>query len=247
VDSTEQLNRGTTLLNKSFMTNILALMVMLLSLFIPVFQKQFLYVGLFALSGAITNWLAIYMLFEKIPFLYGSGVIPNRFEDFKIGIRDLIMGEFFNQKLLDQFFSTNTDGNKLTKINLNPVVDAIDHNKIFDAMILTIMDTPFGGMINMFGGSSSLDQLRPKFVDKFKEVIKEITQSDSFQQAMTTQLSAQFSTEGMKQKIESLVTKRLNELTPHMVKEIIQKNDTPASRLVGRLGWRFWWSDRVGE
>ena len=42
--------------------------------------------GLFALSGGLTNWLAIHMLFERIPFLYGSGVIPERFEDFKQGI-----------------------------------------------------------------------------------------------------------------------------------------------------------------
>ena len=33
------------------------------------------------------------MLFEKIPFLYGSGVILDRFEDIKIGIRNLIIEE----------------------------------------------------------------------------------------------------------------------------------------------------------
>ncbi|MCU7375947.1 hypothetical protein PEC18_35415 [Paucibacter sp. O1-1] len=42
-------------------------------------QQQIVFtIGLFALSGAITNWLAIHMLFEKVPGLYGSGVVPSR-------------------------------------------------------------------------------------------------------------------------------------------------------------------------
>ena len=57
--------------------------------------------GLFALSGGLTNWLAIHMLFEKVPLLYGSGVIPNRFEDFKNGIKNLIMNEFFSSIILN--------------------------------------------------------------------------------------------------------------------------------------------------
>jgi len=36
------------------------------------------------------------MLFEKIPFLYGSGVIELRFKDFKSGIKNLVMSQFFN-------------------------------------------------------------------------------------------------------------------------------------------------------
>jgi len=43
-------------------------------------------IGVFALSGSITNLLAIHMLFDKVPFLYGSGVILDRFEDIKLVI-----------------------------------------------------------------------------------------------------------------------------------------------------------------
>ena len=56
--------------------------------------------GLFALSGGVTNWLAVHMLFERVPFLYGSGVIPMRFEEFKTGIRKLIMDQFFHLSLI---------------------------------------------------------------------------------------------------------------------------------------------------
>ena len=50
--------------------------------------------GLFALSGGNTNWLAIHMLFERVPGFYGSGVIQLRFDEFKMGIRKLIMEQF---------------------------------------------------------------------------------------------------------------------------------------------------------
>ena len=52
----------------------------------PFENSLLLMIGLFSLSGGITNWIAIHMLFERIPFFYGSGVIPNRFNEFKIGI-----------------------------------------------------------------------------------------------------------------------------------------------------------------
>ena len=61
-------------------------------------DNQMIYmIGLFALSGAITNTLAIHMLFEKVPFLYGSGVIESRFSEFKASIHALIMNQFFTK------------------------------------------------------------------------------------------------------------------------------------------------------
>ena len=72
-------------MNKSFITNFLALIAIIIGY--AVANNIIFTVGLFALSGAITNWLAIHMLFERVPFLYGSGVIPARFEDFKKAIK----------------------------------------------------------------------------------------------------------------------------------------------------------------
>ena len=69
-------------MNKSIITNISALSLTIYGMFSPVYSTEIFMAGLFALSGGLTNWLAIHMLFEKIPFLYGSGVIPERFEEF---------------------------------------------------------------------------------------------------------------------------------------------------------------------
>ena len=83
------------MLNKSLTTNLVALAIICASYLSPRYNEIIYLSGLFALSGGITNWLAIHMLFEKVPFFYGSGVIPSRFEEFKLGIKQLVMTEFF--------------------------------------------------------------------------------------------------------------------------------------------------------
>ena len=57
--------------NKSFVTNALSVLIIVIGYISPVQAELIKSIGFFALSGAITNWLAIYMLFEKVPFLYG--------------------------------------------------------------------------------------------------------------------------------------------------------------------------------
>ena len=56
-------------MNKSLITNVVALALMGVGYFLP--NHYAFYAGLFAFSGAITNWLAIHMLFEKTDFLGG--------------------------------------------------------------------------------------------------------------------------------------------------------------------------------
>ena len=43
--------------------------------------------GVFGFAGGITNWLAVKMLFDRVPLLYGSGVIPNRFREIRATIK----------------------------------------------------------------------------------------------------------------------------------------------------------------
>ena len=83
-------------MNKSFVTNLLSALILLAGQLLGdnEYAAILTMVGLFALSGALTNWLAIFMLFEKVPFLYGSGVIPAHFEEFKKGIRSLMLAIF---------------------------------------------------------------------------------------------------------------------------------------------------------
>ena len=82
-------------MNKSFLTNLISIGIIFFSFISPIYSNVFLNVGIFAFSGSLTNWLAIHMLFEKVPIFYGSGVIPKQFNEIKSAIKKLILEEFF--------------------------------------------------------------------------------------------------------------------------------------------------------
>ncbi|MDD3060463.1 MAG: DUF445 domain-containing protein, partial [Sulfurimonas sp.] len=162
-------------INKSFITNAIATLLVLLSFVAGDYVSLLLFAGLFALSGAITNQLAIHMLFERVPLLYGSGVIPLRFEAFKEAIKRLMMQEFFTKTQLEAFFAQEEK-----KINLEPIIEATDFSPAFDALSKTVMESSFGGMLGMFGGESALSGLREPFSLKMKAAVIRIVNSDAF-------------------------------------------------------------------
>ncbi|MFA5233222.1 MAG: DUF445 domain-containing protein [Sulfurimonas sp.] len=206
-------------LDKSFMTNLIAAILVLLSfLFEGTLSSLLLYTGLFALSGALTNQLAIHMLFEKVPFLYGSGVIVAKFEAFKESIKNLMMTQFFMREQLDDFFKREEK-----KIDLTPIIENTDFSPAFDALSKTVMESSFGGMLGMFGGESILGSLREPFTLKMKSAVIKIVNSESFNETMKNHLQNSSLSEDMIKSIENIIDARLNELTPIMVKEMIQK------------------------
>ena len=128
--------------SKTFLTNAIATLFVLFSFLTEgTFASLLLYTGLFALSGAITNQLAIHMLFEKVPLLYGSGVIPAKFKAFKESIKALMMQEFFTKEQLEYFFKKEE-----RKIDLTPIIQETDFSPAFDALSKTVMESSFGGI-----------------------------------------------------------------------------------------------------
>ena len=222
-------------LNKSFITNAVALGLIGVSFVVPEYKEPLLYTALFALSGAVTNQLAIHMLFEKVPFLYGSGVIPARFEAFKSAIKELIMSQFFTKERLDAFFAQEEK-----KLNLAPIIEETDFSPAYDALAKTVMESPFGGMLGMFGGESALESMREPFSQKMKAAVIKIVNSDTFNNTLQKHLQSSKLSDDMLASIESIVEARLNELTPEMVKEIVQK------LIKEHLGWLVVWGGVFG-
>ncbi len=218
------------------MTNLTALILILIALFIEAkYATLFLFAGLFALSGALTNQLAIYMLFEKVPFLYGSGVIPARFEAFKTSIKNLMMQQFFTREQLDNFFK-----NEEQKINLEPIIEKTDFSPAFDALSKTVMESSFGGMLGMFGGEAALDGLREPFSRKMKKAVIEIVRSDSFNATLQEHMQNSSLSDDMLESIEKVIDARLNQLTPQLVKEIVQ------NLIKEHLDWLVVWGGVFG-
>ncbi|WP_105901246.1 DUF445 domain-containing protein [Vibrio gangliei] len=223
-------------MNKSLITNLISLLLLTLGY---VSQNHIaLYAGLFAFSGAITNWLAIHMLFEKVPGLYGSGVIPARFEEFKAAIKKLMMEQFFTKQNIDKFL--NQEMASSAALNLKPIIEKIDLAPTFDSLTEVIMNSSFGGMLAMFGGVEAVQPLKQPFVEKMQASIIEISQSEQVKQALKEQLEQPAMMEDIQANIENIIDQRLNELTPKMVKEMVQ------TMIQKHLGWLVVWGGVFG-
>ncbi|RBW64752.1 DUF445 domain-containing protein [Vibrionales bacterium C3R12] len=223
-------------MNKSLLTNLIS--ISLLAAGYQLNNTTLLYAGLFAFSGAITNWLAIHMLFEKVPGLYGSGVIPARFEEFKAAIKQLMMEQFFTESNIDRFLNKEMANGK--SLNLQPVISKIDFNPTFDSLIDVIANSSFGGMLAMVGGTEALQPLKQPFVEKMQESVIEISQSESVKEALKEQLESPAMMDEIKINIENIIDQRLNELTPKLVKEMVQK------MIKQHLGWLVVWGGVFG-
>ena len=222
-------------MNKSIITNGLALAIVLLGFMLDnVIIKT---VGLFAISGALTNWIAVHMLFEKVPGLYGSGVIPERFEDFKSGIRTLVMAQFFSKENIQRFL---TDNKQPVHVDFAPIIKKVDLAPTFDSLVEVIKDSSFGQMLGMFGGVEALEPMRQPFVNKMGTALEDITQDPKFTLLLQQELTQPDIQQDLHEKINTIVEQRLDELTPKMVKDIIQ------SMIREHLGWLVVWGGVFG-
>jgi len=223
-------------MSKSLITDILSILLIVLSFFVPTeYHHAFLFIGLFALSGAITNQLAIHMLFEKVPFLYGSGVIEKNFDTFKVSIKEMIMKQFFTKEQLGNFFAQEEQ-----KIDLKPLVEGADFTPAFEALSKTVMESKFGGAISMFGGEEALDGLREPFSRKLKSAVSSIVSSETFKAQLDHHIQNSALSEDMIASVEGLITRRLEELTPKMVKDLVQE------LIKEHLGWLVVWGGGFG-
>lgn len=227
------------ILNKSFLTNLTAILIIVAGYLCPIEPDLMKSIGFFALSGAVTNWLAIHMLFEKVPFLYGSGVIPNRFDEFKFAIKDLMMKQFFTQENVEQFIETEEQQGSHV-LNIDPLMNAIDYDKIYEGLVTSIMESSFGSMLQMMGGEQALAPLREPFMEKMKSTLREMVESERFKDVLKLGLDSHKIGQDIVSKIETIIDKRLNELTPQLVKEIVQKI------IKIHLGWLVVWGGVFG-
>jgi uncharacterized membrane protein YheB (UPF0754 family) len=223
-------------IDKSFLTNLVAASIVISSFFVPTNLSKYLFdTGFYALSGAITNWLAIYMLFERVPFLYGSGIIELNFEVFKKSIKEMMMEQFFSKQNIQNFLETEE-----MKIDLSGVIEKADMNIAFDALKSTIMESKFGGMLGMIGGESVLESFREQVLDKLRASLVSIVQSNSFHKEIKKHLGDTHLQQDLIDSIETIVTNRLNELTPEMVKNLIK------TLINEHLGWLVVWGGVFG-
>lgn len=229
-----------TLFTKNTVPTCIALLLVVVSYRLPMpFNEVVRNVGLFAFSGAVTNWLAVHMLFERVPGLYGSGVIPARFEQLKTGLLQLVKEQLFKAENVQRAFDKDTSTSGLS-LDFEPIIDSVNFDKAYEQLKEAIMESSFGNALNMFGGEAVLEPLREKFIAKLRNFLREATTAESFQQKLSSSLSKAAGSEVFLQKIEEIVRDRLDELTPDMVKDIMQ------TMIREHLGWLVVWGAVFG-
>ena len=215
-------------MNKSLITNLSSILIIIVGY---LYQENYPFIiitGVFALSGSLTNWLAIHMLFEKVPLLYGSGVILDKFEDIKLGIKNLILQELFTETQINNFLLDNKVSTSETIIN------KIDFDKVFIGLVEAIEGSQLGGMLAMVGGRKALDPLKEPFTKKLKIIIEDfVTENTSNDNSSDT-------TASLLLKIENILDARLADLSPEDIKHIIQK------MIKEHLGWLVVWGGFFG-
>ena len=245
------------MLDKHIAPNLVALALILASFaFDDPLRAVLLGTGLFALSGALTNWLAIHMLFERVPGLYGSGVIALHFEEFKAGIIRMVREQLLDPErvasLLARQQAVAADGTggaapgapgasgAAPAIDLEPIVERIDLDAAFDQLVATIKESSFGSMLGMVGGEAALQPLREPFRKRMKGFLAEAARSPRLQAAIGAQVAGMASGDRFAAKLDALLRARLDELTPEMVRDIVQL------MIRRHLGWLVVWGGVFG-
>ncbi len=219
-------------MDKSLLTNVVSVLLCGVGLLLPGFAGELvLTTGLYAVSGAVTNWMAIYMLFEKVPGFYGSGVIPARFSEFRAGIRTMMMEQFFNADNVGKVMAAATDGKALA----DTLLPRVDFNRAFDGLTDIILQSSFGTALSMFGGARALQPLREPFVGRMQEFLRSVAEDREVLAEI-----AGHGTDALLLRVEGIVDQRLQQMTPELVKQIMQQ------MIERHLGWLVVWGGVVG-
>jgi len=150
--------------NKGDLSNVVTFFIMVVGLVLRLtlpeedsapMVKYVLALGLFGFAGGVTNWLAVKMLFDRIPYLYGSGVIPRQFVAIRTTVKETIMMTFFDEEYLTRYLNERAAG-LAEKMNLSAMIKEKVNEQSFDANLgakLTELSTkPEGAMVAMMVG-----------------------------------------------------------------------------------------------
>jgi len=230
-------------LEKGFISNLCTFTLMLFGRILLIFFPQSIVVqmiyafGLFGFAGGVTNWLAIKMLFDRVPGLYGSGVIPNRFKEIRETVKNVIMATFFDEEYLKKYLTTKAES-LLASINLqekiaelldSPAVDAIIEKKLAE-----LGTRPEGMLFVMMGiNPTSLKPMVKPFVAGMGTELVPFLMSNF-------DLTKLLNISSIRTEIDKLMTTKLQELTPERVKALLE------TVIRSHLGWLIVWGNVFG-
>jgi len=233
--------------DKGFWSNFITFLIMVVGLFFILTRANNVYYdtigqfifsfGLFGFSGGITNWLAVKMLFDRIPFLIGSGVILNHFTEIKVAVKNVIMDVFFDSDFLGKYISRKTSqiiGNLKLEDKINKIFESSFVDEIIATKLKELNDRPEGMWLTMMGITGS--QLKPMIKPFVVGMI-----SDTLPMVIThIEKKGPVSIKKLRIEIECLLTTKLEEISADTVKNLLERV------IRDHLGWIIVWGNIFG-
>ncbi|NPA50574.1 MAG: DUF445 domain-containing protein [Epsilonproteobacteria bacterium] len=170
------------------------------------------------------------MIFNKIPFLYGSGIIEKNFEKLKSSLEDLIINQFFTKEKIVLFLKEEE------RLYFDNFLDKIDWDIVFDLIKSSLMSSKLATLLSLVP-QDAIDSLKAEFVKKIKNELKNI---DEDQKKSIIPINEEEIAQDLVNRVKLLVRNRLEELTPKDVKEIVYK------LMREHLGWLVIWGAILG-
>jgi len=228
---------------KGNVANFVAFVIMIVGLVLTIIYpdnlplQYILAFGLFAFTSGITNWIAIRMLFDRIPGLYGSGIIEAEVVTIRQTAKDLIIKTFFNAEYLNRYISEKA-GVLLNTFDIEGILkslldsDVVDD--IIDMKLEEIRQRPEGMWLAMMGvdNNNLKPMIKPLILGLSSDVAPMIVQRFDPSKAINVDI--------IKAEVEQLVTQKLEELTPSNIKHLLE------GVMADHLGWLIIWGNIFG-
>ena len=248
-------------MDKGTVSNWISALLLALSIALPVnaWTSALFTASVFAFSGGITNWLAVKMLFDRVPGLVGSGVIPARFREIRAKVKDLILEHFFNREHLDRFFEeelTDVDWGRFVRSGTQgsgPLEGLVLEQwekltgkdvvqPMIDSQLEKLTDSPIGGMLLMVG----LDRVRPAvnqfvtaFVSAMQGKVEEIASSLEISD-LDLALDREALVDEAQVLLDRILVTKLERIHAHDVKRMME------DVMRQHLGWLVVWGNVFG-
>lgn len=248
-------------MDKGTFSNLVSAALVAIGLLLPAGTARdfLLSVGLFALSGGVTNAVAVKMLFDRIPGLIGSGVVPARFQEIREKIRSIILEHFFDEAHLRRFLERHRgeldwkSWVRQTGDGRGPIAGLIEKHwdalasperlqSFVDAEVEKLLDSKIGGLLLMVGVDSVKPAVR-QFVSSFATTMKAQVldlASKAEPPAAAIEVDEAKLLHDVRAQVEVLLEEKLVDLDAPAVKKLVE------DVIRSHLGWIVVWGSVLG-
>mmetsp|Transcript_25627 Transcript_25627/g.84371 ORF Transcript_25627/g.84371 Transcript_25627/m.84371 type:complete len:307 (-) Transcript_25627:141-1061(-) len=198
--------------------------------------------GLFGFAGGVTNWLAVKMLFDEIPGVYGSGIIPKQFKQIRSTIKRMIIDTFFDPEFLKEQLTSKLLPFATPEViaeRLNQALDSDMFKTLLDEKLAAMKSSPMGQMLSMMQLDAAKVKpfLRP-LVATVSRTLAPLIQD--FASGAPVGEGGQSPIMKLRDEVDKLMEVRLQELTAERVKNLVE------AVMRAHLGWLVVWGNVFG-